>query len=259
MNFLDQQFILPLVVALFVGGAAGALGSFMVMKRMALVGDAFTHVALPGMGLALLWGYDPFWGALLTLTIAVFGIWQLREKSKLPFEALVGIFFTGSLAIGILVVPDPEVLEALFGDIASLRLFDAALSILLAIIIWIGLSAIKSSLILTTVSEDMARASGISVSRVNLIYLILVGILVALGVKFVGALLMGALVIIPAASAQNIAKGFGSYIFLSTFFGIIGAVAGVLLHFVLGFSPGPFVILVSAGIFFATFVFRRYH
>lgn len=259
MNFLDQQFIFPLVVALFVGGSAGALGSFMVMKRMALVGDAFTHVALPGMGLALLWGYDPFWGALFSLVIAVFGIWQLHERSKLSFEALVGIFFTVSLAIGILIVPDPEVLESLFGDISSLRLFDAALSVVLAIIIWIGLSAIKSSLILTTVSEDMARASGVSVSRVNLFYLILVGMLVALGVKFVGVLLMGALVIIPAASAQNIAKSFNSYIFLSTFFGVMGAVIGVLLHFMIGFSSGPFVILVSAGIFFVTFLFRKYH
>lgn len=258
MNFLELQFILPLIVALFVGGAAGALGSFMVMKRMALVGDALTHVALPGMGLALLWGYDPFWGALLALVIAVFGIWQLRERSRLPFEALIGIVFTASLAVGIMLLPNYEILEALFGDITSLHLFDAFLSVGLAAIIWIGLVKIKSSVILTTISEDMAKASGISVSGTNLLYLLLVALLVALGVKFVGALLMGALVVIPAAAAQNLARSFNGYMGLSTVFGVVGAVAGVLLHFITGFSPGPLVVSVSVLIFFFSFIFRKY-
>lgn len=258
MDFFDQKFVLPLIVALFVGGAAGALGSFMVMKRMALVGDALTHVALPGMGLALVLGYDPFWGALLGLVVTIVCIWQLRERSRLPFEALIGIFFTAALAVGVLVLPDHEVLEALFGDITSLHLFDALLSVGLAAVIWAGLVKIKSAVILTTVSEDMAKASGISVSRTNLFYLLLVALLVALGVKFVGALLMGALVVIPAAAAQNLARSFNGYLALATVFGIIGAVTGVFLHFVTGFSPGPLVVSVSVAIFFFSFIFRRY-
>ncbi len=258
MSFFDQQFILSLVVAIFTGGAAGALGSFMVMKRMALVGDALTHVALPGMGLALLLGYDPFWGALATLLLSVGGIWFLREKSRLTFEVLVGIFFTASLAIGMLIIPEPEVLEALFGDITSLKFFDAVLSIVLTIVIWIGLSLIKNSVILSTVSEDMAKAGGISVSRTNFIYLFLVGILVALGVKFVGALLMGALVVIPAAAAQNLSRGLNGYITLSTVFGILGAILGVMLYFITGISSGPLVVLVSVGIFLISFIFKRY-
>ncbi len=259
MDFLNQsQFILPAIVALFVGGAAGALGAFMVMKRMALVGDALTHVALPGMGLALLWGIDPFWGALAALLIAMLGIWQIRERTRLPFEALVGIFFTAALALGIMLVPDLEMIEALFGNIASLHFFDAVLSIVLAVIIWLGLRKLTPSIILTTISEDMARASGVSVSRTNLFYLFLVVVLVALGVKFVGALLMGALVVIPAASAQNLAKSLSGYVKLSMIFGILGAVGGVILHFVTGFEPGPLVVSVAVVIFAISFIFKRY-
>ena len=114
----DQNLIWPLLVALFVGGAAGALGSFMVLRRMALVGDAFTHVALPGMGLALLLHFNPFVGAFITLFAAVIGIWWLKKETSLYFEALVGIFFTTSLAFGVLLVPDHELVEGRFGDIA---------------------------------------------------------------------------------------------------------------------------------------------
>lgn len=239
------------------GGTAGALGAFMLIKRMALVGDALTHVALPGMGLALLWGYDPFIGAFASLSVAVICIWWLRGYTKLPFEALVGILFTGSLAVGVLIIPDAELMEALFGDITSLHVVDGLLAIVIAIIILLGLRAFKSHFIITTISEDVARASGISVSRTDFIYLLLVACLVALGVKFVGALLMGALVIIPAASAQNVARSFSQYISLSVLFGVVGALAGVLLHFATGLEAGPLVVLASAMLFLVSFIFKR--
>lgn len=255
---LDLKILLPIIVALFVGGAAGALGSFMVLRRMALVGDALTHVALPGIGLALLMGYNPFLGAFLSLFVAIVGIWWLKERTRLSFEALVGIFFTGALALGVLIVPDHELVEALFGDITSLTSIDAILAIVLAIFIFFGMRKIKSGFILSTISEDVAKASGISVSRNNFFYLLLVALVVALGVKFVGSLLMGALVVIPAAAAQNVAKSFLQYIGFSVIFGIIGAVLGVILHLATNYPPGPLVVLVAASIFFLSFFSRRY-
>src|SRR3989338_10084521 len=148
-----SQFFIPLLVALFVGAAAGSLGAFMVMKRMALVGDALTHVALPGMGLALIFGYDAFFGALVFLLAAIVGVWWLREQTKLSFEVLVGIFFTGALALGVLIVPNHELVESLFGDITSLGMLDAALAAFLAIVIWFGLRKLRGALIITTISE----------------------------------------------------------------------------------------------------------
>lgn len=245
-------------MAIFVGAAAGALGSFMVLRRMALVGDALTHVALPGIGLAMLLGFNPFLGAFSALFIAVLGIWRLKEKTKLPFEALVGIFFTGALALGVLVVPDEELIEALFGNITSLKASDGAIAAALALLIFFGMRAIKNSFILSTISEDVAKASKVSVSRVNFIYLLLVALVVALGVKFVGALLMGALVVIPAAAAQNVSRSFSQYISLSALFGLAGAVGGVILHFATKFPPGPLVVLVSTLIFFLTFTSKQH-
>src|SRR3990167_6636840 len=108
---MDIKLLLLITTGAFVGAASGYLGSFMVLKRMSLVGDALSHVALPGIAIALALGIDPLLGALVALTLAVIGIWYLGEHSEIYPEALVGVFFTASLAIGILVTPEPELLE----------------------------------------------------------------------------------------------------------------------------------------------------
>src|ERR1019366_740449 len=91
-------------IALLVGIASGSVGSFVLLRRMALVGDALSHVALPGIALALAYHLDPFWGVIATLLAAAIVVWWLESKSNLPTEALVGLLFTASLAIGILTI-----------------------------------------------------------------------------------------------------------------------------------------------------------
>ena len=104
---------LQLVSAVFVGLASGYLGSFMVLKRMALVGDALSHVALPGVALGLLFNFNPILGAFITLFAGIIGIWLIENKTELPAESIVGLFFTFALAVGLLITPDEELLEAL--------------------------------------------------------------------------------------------------------------------------------------------------
>ena len=101
----------------------------MLTKRMALVGDALGHVALPGMGLALLLGLNVSLGAFVFLLLGIFFVWLLEIRTSLPTEALVGVIFVASLASGFLIVPEPELLEALFGDISEVSSNMAAASV----------------------------------------------------------------------------------------------------------------------------------
>lgn len=104
-NTMNSSLLFLLLVGALVGAASGYLGSFMVLKRMSLVGDALSHVALPGIAIALTFGINPMLGALVALFIATVGIWYLSEHSEVYPEALVGVFFTASLAIGLLLTP----------------------------------------------------------------------------------------------------------------------------------------------------------
>lgn len=246
MEYLSQSsFLMSLLVGLFVGGAAGLLGSFMVLKRMSLVGDALTHVALPGVALGLLFGFNPFFGAFGFLALAVLAIWKIGETTKLPTETIVGIFFALSLAAGILLTPKLELLEALFGDISKTQIFDALFAILGSLAVFLITAKIYKKFMLAVISEDVAKSAGVSVEKINLLFLILVALVVALGVKVVGTLLMGALVIIPAASAKNFSGKMQSYISLSVIFGIFSVGAGLFLAKILNLPPGPMVVLAS--------------
>jgi len=253
---VETNFLLILLVGIFVGGAAGFLGSFMVLKRMALVGDAFTHVALPGMAIALLLNFDPMIGAFLALALAALGIWYFEETSRIYPEALVGIFFTTALAAGVLITPEPELLEALFGNIESITAIEGIAAIILSVVVSALAYLISKKLILGVVSEELATSVGISKRKINLLYLFLVAITVTLGIRFVGTLLMGALVIIPAASAKNISSSLNNYYLLSVFFGVASAIVGIGLTVIWGIASGPAVVLTSTFFFLTTFIVK---
>ncbi len=240
-----------------VGAASGYLGSFMVLKRMSLVGDALSHVALPGMAIALTLAIDPVIGAFLALTLAILGIWYLGEHSEIYPEALVGVFFTVSLAIGILVTPEPELLEALFGNLEKIGPIDAFFTVLASLLIFLVIWKYSKKLLLGVVSEDLAKSTGVSTTKLNLIYLLMVGVVVALGVKFVGTLLMGALVIVPAVASKNIAKSIKSFQMTAILLGIVSVVLGILLARLLSLSSGPAIVLVSAAFFVLSYLFKR--
>lgn len=246
MSYLSQSsFLISLAVGVFVGGAAGLLGSFMVLKRMSLVGDALTHVALPGVALGFLFHFNPFFGAFGLLALAVLAIWRIGEATRLPTETIVGIFFALSLAVGILLTPKLELLEALFGDISRTQIYDGIFAVSGSIIVFLAIKKIFKKFMLAVISEDIAKSAGVSVEKINLLFLFLVALVVALGVKVVGTLLMGALVIIPAASAKNFSRTMQSYVFLSIVFGISSAGAGIFLAKFFNLSPGPMVVLAG--------------
>ena len=252
-----NQFIFSLISGIFIGGVAGYLGSLMLTKRMALVGDALGHVALPGMGLALLFGLDVSFGAFLFLLLGIFLIWLFEIKTSLPMEALVGVVFVASLAIGFLIIPEPELLEALFGDISKVSFEMALVSAVFSLLIFLMIKRIYPKMILANISEDLAKSEGIKVKKENFIYLLSITAMVALGVKIVGSLLVGALVIIPAATARNLSKNLKEYYLGSVLLGILSCFFGSLLFKLTGIPAGPLIILFSTFFFLISLIFKR--
>lgn len=254
---MTDNILALIVVGIFSGAVSGYLGSFMVLKRMSLVGDALSHVALPGIAVALTFGINPIMGAIVALTFAAFGIWYLENHSEIYPEALVGIFFTASLALGLLITPEVELLEALFGNIDTIGTSDAVLTVLAALFISAITFIISRKLLLTVVSKDLAKSQKINVEGVDLVYLLMVSCVVALGVKFLGTLLTGAMVIIPAVTAKNLARSVGNFQALSVVFGIAATVVGIFLAKYFSVPSGPVIVLTAISFFVLSFVFKK--
>jgi len=254
---MDNSLLLQLITGSIIGLGAGYVGSFMVLRRMSLVGDALSHVALPGIAIALLFNFNPFFGAFATLLIAIFGIWLVEKKTELPSETLVGIFFTLSLAIGLLLTPEPELLEALFGDITQITKLDLVIVLVAVTTIFLVMRKISDNLMLGIISKELAQALKIPINKINFIFLFLVAVVVALGLKIAGTLLMGSLVIIPAAAAKNASVNLSQYTRLAVLFGAMSATAGLLLAHYLDITPGPTVVLTAGVIFLGTLIFKK--
>ncbi len=238
-----------LLVGAFVGFAAGYLGSIMISRRMALVGDALSHVALPGLALGFVFNFNPFIGAFSFLAVTAVVTWQLQRTTELPVESIIGVLFVLALAVGVLITPQPDLLEALFGDVSTVSAQDVVAAVSLSVVVVFLLRSIYGKLALTMISRELAVSSRINVDRMNLVYLLLVSTVVAVGIKEVGALLVGAVVIVPAAAARNVTTSLGRFSMLSGIFGVASAVAGVLLSGPVGQPAGPIVVLVGAALF----------
>ena len=228
------------------------MGSLMVLKKMALVGDALSHVALPGLALGILFNFPEFLGAFAFLFASAVIIWFLGKATKLPYETIVGAMFTLALAVGILIIPQTELLEALFGDITKVTILETAAAVIISALAVILTKMIYKKLVLGMISEELAISKGIDVNRTNLIYLLLVSLVVAIGIKIVGTLLVGFLVIVPAAAAKNVSSDLFKYAVLSASFGAVSACSGVLFSSYLNLPTGPFVVFSGIVVFVVT-------
>jgi ABC-type Mn2+/Zn2+ transport system permease subunit len=246
---MDCQFFLSLMTGISIGGAAGYLGAVMLTKRMALVAGPLGHLTLPGVAIAILYGFDVSLGAFPFVIVGIVVIWWLEMRTRLPMEALTAIVFASGVAVTFLFLPVERAQTALLGDISRVTSWEAVLSILSSAILFVVARKIFKPLVLITVAEDLARVEGIGVRRYNLLYLILIAVIVAIGVKVVGGLLTAALVAVPAAAARNITGSLGKYARTSAIIGGVSALFGVPLSRLFSLPAGPLVILTGASIF----------
>jgi len=252
-----STYLLSQISGVFIGGAAGYLGTLMLSRRMALVAGPLGHLTLPGIALALIWGLDVSVGAFPFVILGVVLIWLLEMKTKLPMEALTALVFASGVAIAFLFLPMDQAETALVGDISKADVRGTALSVIASLAIILTLRRAYPRMILGNISEELAAAEGINVKRYNFLYLFLIAVIVALGVKMVGGLLTAALVAIPPSAARNVSRNLKQYALGSTAIGAGSAVLGIVLSQVVGFPAGPLIILVSTMIFLFTLPFAR--
>ena len=254
---MDSQFLLSLVVGTFIGGAAGYLGSLMLSKRMALVAGPLGHLTLPGIALALMYGFDVSLGAFPFVILGVVLIWLFEIRTKLPMEALTAIVFASGVAITFLFLPIEQAERALVGDISRVTVAEAIISVLVAVLLFLAVRKIYPKIVLINISEELAQSEELNVKKHNFIYLGCIAVIVALGVKMVGGLLTAALVAIPASAARNVSRNLAQYAFGAMVIGIISSFLGILFFKLTGLPAGPLIILASAFIFLISMAFKR--
>ncbi len=245
------------VLSAAMAAAAGLMGSFAIMRRMALASDAISHVALPGIALAMALHLHPLFGAVAMLTLGTVLIWSLQHHTRMATETVIGVVFSAALAVGSMMATGEELLDALLGAPGALGTTEVALGIAGALGVILFVLASKDRLVVSLVSADLARTAGVDVRRLDLAYLLAFAVTIALGLRYLGVLLMGSLVIIPAATAKQLARSLDGLLRLAAALAVAATLAGDAIAARLHRPTGPVIIVVAAAFFFASLAVRR--
>ena len=248
-----EALVLPIAMAV----AAGVVGCFAVMRRMTLASDAISHVALPGIGVALVLRINPVLGGVVALVVGTLLVWALEHRTRLPTEAVIGVVFSAALAIGSMLTSGEELIEALFGASQRPGPLETGLGLAGAIIVATTVFRARHRLVIALVSADLARTVGIGVRRLDLMYLLGFVLTVGLGLRYLGVLLMGSLIIIPATTARHLARSLGGMLTLATCFAVGSTVVGTLAAPLIHVAAGPLVIAIAAACFMFGLLLRR--
>lgn len=248
--FFQRAIIVGVIMAI----TAALLGVFVVIRRMSFFTDAVSHASLTGVALALLIGVHPFLGALVVSIFIGLLVSRLQRQGKQEVDTIIGVLFSTTLAFGVLIISmlkgyRGNLFQYLFGDIIAVNIIDVYLSIVLFVAVVLVLVIAFKSLTKVAVHEDMARVDGVRVNMLDALFLILLAAVVAVGLKVVGAILMSALMILPAATAQYLAPSFRGMVLISVVAAVIAMVVGLAAAAAFSLPTGPTIVLVSAGLF----------
>ena len=245
-----------LLLSIAMAAAAGLVGCFAVMRRMALAADALSHVALPGIGIALAFHLNPILGAAAMLFFGALVVWSMEGKAHVGTEAVIGVLFSVALAIGSMTTSGDELIEALFGGAGALSWPEIVFGLAASAAVVAFILTQRNQLVVMLVSPDVARTAGIDVRRLNLLFLETFALTIALGLRFLGVLLMGALIIIPAVTAKRLAGNLSGMLGAAVAIAISATIGGSLIASWLHRATGPLIVSVAAGFFLLSFLRR---
>lgn len=239
-----------ITLAVFAAASAGLVGAFALMKRTVLAGDVMSHIAIPGLGLAVLWKINPLVGGGLTLLAGILLIWHLQKSTELSSEAAIGVIFASSVALGALLINSTEeLIDALFGGFGNLGTGEFIFGLAVSVIVIAALWLLRHKLIITLFSPELAISAGVNVNLVNLLFLLIFGLAILASLRFLGALLVGSLIIIPAAAARQLTHTLGKFLLTSMALSVVSMLVGFYISASYELAQGPTIVVVSAAIF----------
>ena len=254
--FKMEMFQRALIAALMVTIVAGFLGVFLLIQNLALIGDGLAHVSFGGIAVGIVLGAtSPLWYALVFSVTAAILIHELQSRELLTGDASIAIFLTGMLALGLVILRlggggiTTDIEGYLFGNLLLIDEQSLDMIALICIISIVILAAIRSPLLACTVDPLAAKVQGLPVRGIRLLFSILTAAVVVSMVQVVGTLLVTALVVTPAATAQLIGRSFRSCVIWTQVFGLGSVLGGLYLSSEYDTGTGSMIALFSAIIF----------
>jgi zinc transport system permease protein len=256
-GFMQRALVSGVAVAI----TCSVVGLFLVLRRQSLFADALSHMAFGGIAIGLFANLYPIWTAFIVSIFAALGITKLRESTKIPPDSAVAVLLSAGLAVGVILIGlaggfTLDLYSFLFGSILLVSMQDQEIILVASALILTILYFIYRELIYIAFDEEQAQVSGINVSRLNYIFIVLASIVVITSIRLVGVLLISSLIVIPNITAMMFGKGFKKTAMISVSIGILSVLTGIVISYIMNLAPGGTIVLVSVTVFLAAIITR---
>jgi ABC-type Mn2+/Zn2+ transport system permease subunit len=261
--FLSNEFMIrALVAGIFVSIACAVVGTFVVLRGLAFIGDALAHGVLPGIATAMLLGLPGILGAASGALVMIGGVTLVTRRSRLSSDSAIGLLFVGMLALGVVIVSrsssfSGDLVRILFGEILGVGFGDLVVQFVSAVVVWLIATICARPFLLLCLDPEQAQVAGFSASRYHAIMLALVALAVVVSFQTVGTLLVFGMLLAPAGAAALIAHRIPVMMAWATLFGSVSVYVGLLASYHLNVAAGAMIVLVATGLFFAVFTVQN--
>ncbi len=261
-----ELFSHPFIQRAFIGGIligflASYYGVFVVQRGLSFLGSGLAHAAFGGVALGLLLNTEPLWVAVPFTILVALGITWVKDRTELSGDTAIGVFFSVSMALGIVFLflrqeYTDDAFTYLFGSILAISWQDIYI-ISVLVVITILMFPLWQRWAYSSFDRELSQSDRLPVKRDDYILAILIAVTIVVAIKLIGIVLIAAFLVIPAATARQLANTFRMMTIISVILGIVGATGGLLISYYLDVPAGAAIILLQAGMFFATVVGRR--
>jgi zinc transport system permease protein len=257
-DFMQRAFLAGIIIAVI----ASVGGSFVVLKRYSLISETLAHSSLVGVAIGLVSGFSPIATAVAVALVSAWSIEYLRSYFNIYSDSILAIFLSGSLALAVIIVSlagafNTSLFSYLFGSILSVTSLELWLMGSVGIIALGILLGFYKEFYFIAFDEEVAKVSGIKVVFFNFLLITIVAVIIALSIRVVGTLLIGALMVIPTVSALQYKKGFAATIWLALCFSLVSVIAGMLLSYYFSLPSGATIVLCILAIFIVSLLLNR--
>jgi zinc transport system permease protein len=254
-GFMQRALIAGAAVAI----TASVIGLFLVLRRNSLFGDALSHVAFGGIAVGLFVNVYPLWTGLALSVLGGLGITKLRQSAKIPADATVAILLAAGLALGIVLISlksggqlTLDIFSFLFGSILLVSVNDTLAILAMAGIILALIILLYRKLMYIAFDEEQAKVSGLQISKLNYLFVVLASVAVIVSMRLVGILLVSSLIVIPNVTALLFGKGFKKTALISVGVSVFSVITGIAVSYASNLPPAGTIVLVSIAVFLVT-------
>lgn len=243
-----------LMASVVVGMLTALVGAFVVVKGLAFIGDAISHAAFPGVVVAFMLKLPIYPGAIIAALLTALGIGWVSRRATLRLDTSIGVLFAGAFAAGVLLISTikgyvGDLMSFLFGNVLAVTTSDLVLVAVLSLLVLLALLATYKELLFATFDPLGAQAVGYPVGALEYGLLVLVALAIAVSIQVVGIILVVAMLVTPAATAQLLTRRFGSLLVLAVLLSVVESVVGLFLSFYGNWASGATIVLVETAVF----------